>query len=207
MRQEGKRFDSRRNVMRPPRVSIVRLMAVVGVVAVNLAVFRPLFDFGPEALIGVGLAWILLQVALFRLIRSRGRARTFWVGYLAFGAVATSLFFWAVAHPRNIGIGRTATQEVRIEVPGSPLWDMLEAYTRFASVVIEQLPLLPIVPGAYGEVVGLITIAVLWLVPQVLFALVGGLLACALLRLAEKRAERAGIGSGGRTEPLLLQSR
>src|SRR5947209_18664618 len=79
------RHESGRDPMRLPRFSIGRLMIVVGLIALNLSAVRAFVSIEPWLLIGVAPAGLALQLAAFRLIRSRGRARAFWAGFLAAG--------------------------------------------------------------------------------------------------------------------------
>ncbi len=77
--------------MKAPRFSIFTLMAIVGVVAVNLAVGRVLWDDESDLsglLPCVGLNAIVTQLAVFFLIRSRNGARAFWIGFVAASLVA-----------------------------------------------------------------------------------------------------------------------
>ena len=61
--------------MKLPRLSVVKLMAVVGVVAINLAAGRALLTYNPPLLVALALPALVLQVALLHLIRRRGRIR------------------------------------------------------------------------------------------------------------------------------------
>lgn len=182
--------------MRTIRFSIKGLMSLVGVIALNFALLLPLVSLGPPAVIGVGAPWIILQVAFFRFIRSRGRARTFWAGFLALGLVATALFYWATTHARNVGIGRDATGKfVRTVFPGSPLWDALAAYTAFVGERLQLRTLFSDFQGPYGELIGVLTTALVWFLPQFLFALAGGMLACVAARLITRGIQGATDGS------------
>ena len=61
--------------MKPPRTSIVSLMLVVGIVALNLALGRTIFLAEPWRLAGIAPIGVIIQVGLFFLIRARGRPR------------------------------------------------------------------------------------------------------------------------------------
>jgi hypothetical protein len=174
--------------MKPPRLTINRLMAVVALVAINLGAVRALIASGPQFLIGALLALLGLQVAVFGLISSRGPSRTFWAGFLAFGAAALVSFFWDMGYVPGMSITRAATigdYEQR-ESAGSP-WPLRTVWTRcgvIAADFLEALPNAPLVIENRGDVILGITYAVILFLPQLLLALVGGLLAWSLAKVA-----------------------
>jgi hypothetical protein len=70
------------------RISLARVMAIVAVVAVDCAMIAPgYFDSGLIAVVPI------LQVGLFRMVRSRGGLRLFWVGFEAFGWSGTLAYY------------------------------------------------------------------------------------------------------------------
>ena len=82
--------------MKLPRFSIVKLMVVVGVVALNLAATQLWsYSSSPSLLTGRFLTSIALQVGLFRLIQGRRTGSfPFWSGFEACGlaAMLTSVY-------------------------------------------------------------------------------------------------------------------
>ena len=158
--------------MKCPSPSVARLMAVVAIVAANLAVARVCFRYCPPLLLGVGLVVPALQVAGGYLAWGRGRARAFCAGFLAVGLLATASFVGAVVTGPNIGIVRDpVTGKVsEVEVPGSSLWAGWSSYSEAASRVLDdRLP--ADLPPPIVRAVLIVTS------PQWLAALIGGLLA------------------------------
>jgi hypothetical protein len=88
--------------MKSPRMSLLALMSIVGIVAVNLAAGRALFPKYREVLPGCVLSGVVLQLAVVRLVYGRGPRRVFWAGFVLAGslAVASLLFpesqYWTV---------------------------------------------------------------------------------------------------------------
>jgi hypothetical protein len=170
-----------RDAVKLPRVSIARMMVLVGVVAVDIAATRSLFAYNSEMLIGVALGVIALQIGLFRLIRGQGRARVFWSGFIAAGLMAMMTFVWAMMFPEILGLTSTGAL---VRTPGSTLYTVWHGYSSFvAEHVIMPLLYDPrINPGIDGDsILGGLFIAgirsVVWFLPQLLMAVVGGLLA------------------------------
>jgi hypothetical protein len=73
-----------------PRLTILALMALVAVVAANLTVGRAIFASHRDLLPGCALSGMVLEVALCRFLRGHGRARVFWAGFVAAGALAAA---------------------------------------------------------------------------------------------------------------------
>ncbi len=65
--------------MKRPRITIARLMFAILVIALNAGLIRAFFV--QEMFYGVILLFFAMQVGLFLLLRSQGRARRFWVGF------------------------------------------------------------------------------------------------------------------------------
>ena len=72
-------------------------MAVVGIVALNLAFARTVFPGEPWRLAGIGIIGSLIQVGLFFLIRARGKRRhyAFWAGFEAGSLLGAWSFLYA----------------------------------------------------------------------------------------------------------------
>ncbi len=87
-------MHQRNKAMKFPRLSLLALMCIVGVVAVNLAAGRALVPKHREVLPGCALSGVVLQFAVVRLVYGRGTRRVFWAGFVLAGALAVaSLLF------------------------------------------------------------------------------------------------------------------
>jgi CDP-diglyceride synthetase len=180
--------------MKPPQFSIVKLMVIVGVVALDFAAARILLAYNQEMLIGIALGGLVLQVGFFRLIRSRGRGRAFWVGFIVCGLMAMTTLVWAMRFPEVFGIRGGAL----IRTPGSPLHTVWYGYAKFVSerIIAPVLYNPRINPGPNRDsVVGGASIvairSIVWFLPQILIAIVGGLLTSLIgRRLGKSRSSR-----------------
>jgi membrane protein YqaA with SNARE-associated domain len=177
--------------MRVPRLSISNLMIAAGVIAVNFAAARALLSIHRLAFVGAVLIGLALQVGLFRLIRSRGHARNFWIGFVAAGSLALMCFVWAMLTPPT-GMRQTNPSDrvTYYHTPGSAMWRLWCDYNNFAATNLVPLP------GSYrflGMATGNMptaTLAVIGFAPQVLIAALGGLLTWALGFAIERRHQR-----------------
>ena len=81
------------------------LMAIVGVIAINLAAARAYisgsehFGWDLYSVLEVVPIGVALQVAILQLVRSPGRGRIFWVGFVACGIVSMATLIWARFDP------------------------------------------------------------------------------------------------------------
>jgi hypothetical protein len=168
--------------MKHPRFSIGRLMSVVGIVALNLWAGRVLFSIEPWMLPGAAPAGLTLEFAVYRLIRSRGRARAFWAGFLAAGLLAVGSLIWGIWFHEsvNAGIDVITGERVTLTTPGlasgDRAWGVWAAYLEFVVSGLERLPLTRGIltrDGALQVIAGTVIV----LLPQLLLAVAGGLLA------------------------------
>ena len=74
-------------MMRWPRVTIARSMALTAALALNIALVRAFIV--QEMFCGVILIFVVLQLGLWRLYQGRGRTRRFWIGFEIGGVAAT----------------------------------------------------------------------------------------------------------------------
>jgi hypothetical protein len=165
--------------VKQPRVKIITLMTVVGVVALNLAVARALYAYDTEALYGSVLIGLSLQIGLVRLIRRRGRVRAFWTGFVTAGSLAFLTFLLA-------------------ERPGAyeTLW--YRAWSEYTDVAEDCLLYLPGSAAIRGmsqqqstaEAALIVLASLIFFPPQLLIALSGGLLAIVVFRIASGRLDR-----------------
>ena len=151
--------------MEVPRPSIAKLMGLVVVVAVDLVAWRALFPYIEHLGSVIALSGLSLQVGVFGLIRSRGRDRTFWAGFLASGTLALMTYIWEESVPNN----RTMI--------GCPWLTYMVAVDR-------HLPALSLRSGPRGwSATQVATNTVVLFLPQFLISLAGGFLFRAIARL------------------------
>lgn len=160
--------------MRPPRSSIAAMMAAIAVVALDIAVALAVFASNTELVIGGTLPCVALQCVVFRLLRRPGRVRAFLLGFAVCGSLITGSFLWAMLWPEVHGITRTGAL---VRMPDSPLYAMWMIYARLAGDWLCALLIdFSADPDPLG--VGLIAFrAFLWSIPQIVIALVGGVIA------------------------------
>ena len=168
----------RTDAMSLPRFSILKLMVVVGIVAINLAstqLWSPSSD--PSLLSGRFLTSIALQVGILCVIRSRRtRISPFWSGFVAFGLAAAIT---------SIYIDFINTE--------SKLFDLMDLYlfhtfkfldrTFYYKIRINY----PVAGDLAHEVVGFL--------PHLLIAIVGGCLTSLAIRLWDRRCDPVSLGS------------
>jgi hypothetical protein len=150
----------REDAMKRPRTSIAALMTVVAVVALNIGIARALFATLPSLIAGVAPIAALLQIGVYLLIRRRGRARAFWSGFVACGTAALATLLWAFAF-------RGSSM--------SALWSFYAEETAIRIIVRDY-------PQLLRGLAWLPTAAAIFLVPQLLAAMFGGLLALGIAR-------------------------
>ncbi len=181
--------------MEIPRVSIGKLMVVVVLIALNLAAGRAVYSFGPWLLAGFVPTVLVLQFGVFRLIRNRGRARVFWAGFVAGGVLAVGSLAWSFLFRTsvNIGINVTTGQKITITTPGFPaadrVWSAWVVYLTFVENCVESLPMAEDILGREDSATA-IAFAVVVVLPQLLIAVSGGLLALVVTWLAGKLRRR-----------------
>ncbi len=154
--------------MKIPRFTISSLALLIGVVAVNLAVFRAVFPYGREATFEVVLAGVALQVAVFQTVRTRGRSRIFWVGFIVFGVLGVMTCVWPLYRPPTGYLSPLPAPNSFVfveQTPASYAWTLWFLYAH--SVFSWFRPLEASDVGC----------ALVWFVPILSFSLAGGLLA------------------------------
>jgi hypothetical protein len=165
------------NAMKPTQRSIAWLMAVVAMIAIYTSSVRALHAYNADLAQGLALTGLALQIGVFRSIRSRGRVRSFWVGFVASASATMLTFAWGIA------------------CPDSALSQMLIFYTKYANRYVNYVTH---VWDFYNRTqvypVLVVALAVIWSVPQLFLALVVGLLARAF-------SSRRQIVAAGETQP------
>ena len=63
--------------MKQAQISIFALIAIVALIALDLAAIRFLMDYDSESLLGIALSGPVLQIGAFLAVWSRNRARAF----------------------------------------------------------------------------------------------------------------------------------
>jgi hypothetical protein len=169
--------------MKLPRFSIAETMAIVGIVALNLAATRAVPDDYHELLTGVAPMAVLLQFVIFSRIHSPGRVRALGAGFLVFGTIAMTSFIGAVycCPKESVDIDSRTGKAIVKTSPGSPIWALWRSYGGFVLNTIETLPNSDFILGDGGDSHGndgipLGTKAIVFFLPQISVALAGGLL-------------------------------
>jgi hypothetical protein len=139
-------------------------MAVVAVVALDCAAGRALWGYHRALLLGVVLTALAVQIGLFRLLLTRERRRAFWAGFVAGGPVAMATLYHCAVDPTSASRAAWLGYDVFV----------LEQLGRLpiAAVILSQRDI-----GASGCTPFELTGAVVMALPQLAFALVGGLVA------------------------------
>jgi hypothetical protein len=183
--------------MKLPRLSIAEIMTVVGIVALNLAATRAFPDDNHELLGGVAPMAVTVQVGIFSLIRSRGRVRAFGAGFVAFGSLAMASFVGAgfFSPSDSVSIDPKTGQAVVRTSPGAPIWVLWSRYGRFVFKTLESLPNSDFIVGDGGDSHGqdgipLGTKALILFLPQMVFAIAGGLCASLIKRRSREPQSR-----------------
>lgn len=141
--------------MRRPRLTIARWMGLTAILAVNAALVRAFVAHGMFC--GGILIFIALQCGLWCLLRSRGRLRRFWLGFEASGMAAVLVLFSCELFP------------------GSSSNHPLMSYTGFAdNLAFTHLPT-PLADrlDEHWDYF----LAVVYFVPELVAALLGGIVA------------------------------
>jgi hypothetical protein len=142
--------------MNRPRMTIARLMCAIMIIALNAGLIRAFFV--QEMFYGVILMFFAMQVGLFRLLRSRGRARRFWVGFELAGIAMVLALFWAEFFP------------------DSALNKGVSAYIEFAMNMVIGTPHLPTALDDFLMDHQVLLLVVVCFPPELVVALLGGLL-------------------------------
>lgn len=186
--------------MKPPRLTLVGSMGLVVLLAANLAAARVLYAHNSEMLVGVAFGAIILQYALFRLIRN-DRRRAFWAGFLAGGLVAIAGFAWAMTFPEVMGISLDPGGSMTVHTtPGSPLYAIWQGYASLVGdrIVMPAFAALDIHPNpetTSGGVLMATLRAVIWGLPQITAAAAGGLLGLAIAAMCARYTSGGGTGN------------
>jgi hypothetical protein len=151
--------------MRRPRFTIAQWMGLTAVLAVNAALVRAFVV--QEMFYGGILIFVALQLGLWCLLHSRGRVRRFWLGFEV-SAVAATLAMFAC--------------EV---FPNSPLAGLLMSYQDFATnLAFSHLP--QSMADHLDEHQDQL-LAVVYFAPELVAALLGGMIAACLVSLGQAR--------------------
>ena len=139
--------------MKRTRITLALLMAVVAVVAVDLAAFIIACRNGKgELALGLAPAGLACQIGLLCAVLSGGRSRAFWTGFVVFGCAMMATFAWGLYFWE------------------SAVNDTWASYGDLAVGVICSPQLLAAREASAGDV----AMAVIWSLPQLAAACVGG---------------------------------
>jgi hypothetical protein len=171
--------------MKPPRFTIITLMCLVGMVAVSLAVGRALYASDPWLPAGVCLAGLAIELGLFRIVRTRGKSRAFWAGFVICGLLAVGSFAWGVvvkssiSPSLNVSTGEITTLPITVlQRVGLSSWSVWRSYLLLAVLCLNRLPFgSALMSPDFKDPIVLATAALMAGLPQLLIALAGGLLA------------------------------
>ena len=145
--------------MKPRRLTTARWMGLIAILAVNAALVRAFVV--QEMFIGGILMFIVLQLGLLCLLRSRGRQRRFWLGFEVSGMAAILVLFSCEF------------------LPDSPLNRLVQAYTFIAGdLAFTHLPT-PL-SGRLDDRWQMF-LAVVYFVPELIAALLGSMIASCLI--------------------------
>jgi len=144
--------------MRRPRLTIAQWMRLTAILAMNAALVRAFVV--QEMFYGGILIFIALQIGLWCLLRSRGRLRRFWSGFEVSGISAVLVLF---------------SCEV---FPDSPLSRLVLSYTEIAFELTSTH--LPTLLADHFEQHLDQFLAVVYFVPELVAALLGGMVAARL---------------------------
>lgn len=160
------------------RFTIAQLMALTGVVAVNLAVVEASTHIW-DLIIAVYLCepiLIAVQLALYRSVFGRPARRWFWRGFAVSGAAAAVALYLAYFHmPFHL--------------------ELMRAYTYFWDAIARIAPGLERLVSSHEWSIDA-AFAIYYFVPQVLVAFVGGVLAARLAR-GSSRGSDVAVASPG----------
>jgi hypothetical protein len=193
--------------MKHLRPSVMTLMIAVGVAAVALGMGKALWDSGPWSVAGVAPAAVVFPTALFFAKRCRGKARAFWAGFALAGTLAETSYLWGATYGQTLyvyrrlgsgGMGWVSNVPPSIGTGGrfQPLWNAIRtAWTWYGeSVQTWLMQLFPdrlihrflgwsMNPGPFDISLG----AAILFAPQLLIALLGGMVGLAAAWALERR--------------------
>jgi hypothetical protein len=172
------------------------VLIAVAVAALDFAAIRTIFRMartyghGIEALIYTVPVGLGLNLALLRMLGTRGRTRVFWAGVLVCGAMVMASSAWAALTPTGSVHPTDGTPNYVLR--GSTAWRFWNAYFVSAAKLLEALgvPVRSFAPASLDDPgVGYIAIVgFMAFLPQLAIALIGGLVARALVPARSKPA-------------------
>lgn len=187
--------------MKHAGLSIRGLMVLVGILALNLGAAKALSAFDLLFLAYNFPVLLVLQFAVYRLIRARGRSRVFWAGFLAAGFLGTASFDLGLFyHLRMTFEVDPDTGQMHETTPHGPAiveatWRLWDAYIDGILWGFKRLPVIGdyLFASSLGRMI-LATLVVIW-AAQILVALAGAWLArLLLLTLGRREATRPAPG-------------
>ncbi len=175
--------------MRLPRLHVRTVMIVVAVVAIDFTAIRAVFSKamtfggGLSALINTIPIGLALNFGLLRILRTRGRAQVFWVGFLVSGALTMMSSAWAALTPAGSVHPTDGTPNYILH--GSTIWWLWNSYFDFTVNCLKALgfDIRSFSPPSLDKPgIGFITIVGLMsFIPQLVIALVGATVARSII--------------------------
>jgi hypothetical protein len=160
--------------MRIIRLSIRTLMAIVAVVAIELAVGRAVLEYEPDLFVEIVLNALTVQLAVFLLIRSRNCKRAFWIAFAASSVVAAISCCYALSVGSDSLVGLVWFEYLGRAQECTGVEVFVSGF---------KIPLRP--PTAYEVFVHAAQMALIFYLPQLAIALFAGLVTLFLAWLAQ----------------------
>jgi len=129
--------------MRLPRLHVRTVMLLVAVVAIDVTAIRAVFSkamtfgVGLSALINTIPIALALNFGLLSILRSRGRAQVFWVGFLVCGSTTMMSSAWAALTPA--GSVHPTTGAPNKILHGSTMWLLWNSHFDFTVNCLKAL--------------------------------------------------------------------
>jgi hypothetical protein len=162
---------------------------MAAVAALDFAAIRAIFsmattfEIGLQALINAIPIGLVLSFGLLRMVATPGKSRAFCVGFLIGGAIAMTTSVWAALTPA--GSARTTAGAPNKILHGSGIWHLWNSYFLFATNRLESLGIdvRSFAPRSLHDpgIGYIIATGLMAFLPQLTVALVGGLVARAIL--------------------------
>ena len=142
--------------MKRARITLARLMIVVGVVAVELAAFAVAWrNEAVDLALGLAPMVLICEIGLLCAVLSGGRWRAFWTGFVVFGCAMTATYGWALCFQESAASDAWVSYNELVwdalsSMPDDPRWRVVSVEATEA--IIWSLPQLAV--ACAGGVVG-----------------------------------------------------
>ena len=180
-------------------------MVIVGVAAVDLALGGDLIAYrGLFLVVGIAPGTVAVEVGLLMLVTCRGRARAFWAGFVMAGALAATSYLWSMIYGRPVYFAVRNGRLIgrwwgggQLGSPWNGLANLWHSYALIAAKCVELLPFEHQMKIRWwdSEPKVMVVSALLLFLPQLLMAVMGGLLGQCIAWIVGRRRGCAAIGS------------